>query len=160
MRRAPLLAGVLGALLSAAATAHPAPNSLLKLEFGADSVHAEYWVPESELAYARAADPAGTEFASYLMRHFAVETPQGEAWKIKVGSIRATTYLDHAYLVAQLTLAPPAGASVRHFVLIDDAVTHEVRNHIVYVVTSGSDAVDLLGTLQYPARRLEIAPPG
>ena len=58
--------------------------------------------------------------------------------------------------VARLTLVPPAGASLRHFVLIDDTVTHEVRNHIVYVVTQGPDGVDLLGMLQYPARRLAI----
>ena len=155
IRRAPLLAGWLGALLSAGAAAHPAPNSLLKLEFGADWVQAEYWVPVSELAYARAAEPNGTE-AAYLLRHLSVETPQGTGWTITVGPLREETYLDHAYLVARLTLAPPAGASTRHFVLIDDTVTHEVRNHIVYVVTRGADGMDLLGMLQYPARRLSI----
>ena len=57
-------------LLAGAAYAHPAPNSTLRLEFRADAVHAEYWVPVSELAFARAADPAGEEFAAYLLRHF------------------------------------------------------------------------------------------
>ena len=155
IRRAAALAGLLGALLSAGAAAHPAPNSLLKLEFGPDSVRAEYWVPKSELAYARAADPDGTD-AAYLMRHLAAETPQGAPWKIAIGPTREDTYLDHAYLVAQVTLVPPAGASLRQFVIVDDTVTHEVRNHIVYVVTRGADGVDLLGMLQYPARRLSI----
>ncbi len=143
------------ALLSTGAAAHPAPNSLLKLEFGADSILAEYWVPASELAHARAAEPGGTDTA-YLARHLAAETPAGAAWNIAIGPMREDIYLDHDYLVARLTLVPPAGASLRHFVLIDDTVTHEVRNHIVYVVTQGPDGVDLLGMLQYPARRLAI----
>lgn len=144
-------------LLAAAAGAHPAPNSLLKLEFGASAVRAEYWVPVSELAYARAADPRGGEYADYLLRHIAAQAPGGAPWRVSVSGVRDATYADHAYLVADLTLLPPAGASPRTFVLLDDAVTHEVRNHVVYVLARRDAGSDLLGLLQYPNRRLEIA---
>jgi len=45
------------------------------------------------------------------------------------------------------------------FVLVDDTVTHEVRNHRVYVVARRGAGSELLGILQYPARRLEVAIP-
>jgi len=147
------------ALLSAGAAAHPAPNSLLKLDFETSGVRAEYWVPVSELAYARAADTRGGGFADYLLRHVAAESPGGVPWRVSVAGVREATYADHAYLVADLSLQPPAGASPRAFVLLDDAVTHEVRNHVVYVLTRRDAGSDLLGLLQYPTRRLEIAAP-
>jgi hypothetical protein len=144
------------ALLAAAAGAHPAPNSLLKLEFRAADVRAEYWVPVSELDFARAADARGGGFADYLLRRVAVESPGGIPWRVGVAGVREDRYADHAYLVADLTLLPPDGASPRHFVLLDDAVTHEVRNHVIYVVALAGAGADLIGLLQYPARRLEV----
>lgn len=158
-----ILRASLLALLCAAgcslALAHSAPNSLVKLEFLADSVRAQVLVPESELAYATAAERATEPFASYLLRHLAAETPQGTAWKVEVREVVRTTYLDHAYLSAQVEFTPPAGASPRAFVLVDDAVTHEVRNHVVLVVARGAANPELLGALQYPARRLAIQLP-
>jgi hypothetical protein len=148
----------LAALLLAtpAAFAHPAPNSVMKIEFQADHVRAEYWVPVSELEYARAADPAGREFAAYLLRHVAAETEGGAPWRVAVRSVREADYLGHAYLVAELGFDPPPGTPVEEFVLVDDAVTHEVRNHVVYVVTRRGAENALVGALQYPARRLVV----
>jgi hypothetical protein len=156
--RAATLAALL-ALLAPVAGAHPAPNSLLKLEFRPTGVHAEYWVPVSELVYARAADRRGGEFADYLLRHVAAESADGLPWHVSVISTHEATYADHAYLVADLELLPPARISPRAFVLLDDAVTHEVRNHVVYVVARHDAGSDLLGLLQYPARRLVVAAP-
>jgi hypothetical protein len=138
------------------AFAHPVPNSVVKLEFQADRVAAEYWVPVSELEYARAADPAGRGFTDYLLRHVAAESQDGAAWRVAVQSVREADYLGHAYLVAGLTLEPPAGTPVSSFVLLDDVVTHEVRNHVVYVVTRRGLENALVGALQYPARRLLV----
>lgn len=156
MRRAALAGYLL--LCAAAAGAHPAPNSMLRFEFRADVVLAEYWVPVSELTWARAADPAGG-FPVYLLRHVAAETKAGAAWKVSVESVRESSYLDHPYLVAELRLAPPAGVTAREFTLVDDVVTHEVRNHVVFVTARHGSGADLLGALQYPARRLRVAAP-
>jgi hypothetical protein len=144
-------------LLAGAAYAHPAPNSTLRLEFRAEAVHAEYWVPVSELAFARAADPAGEGFPAYLLRHFAVETPDGKAWRVSVERVREADYLEHAFVVAEIRLIPPAGATSSEFVLVDDTVTHEVRNHVLYVVARLGERAEILGALQYPAKRLAIA---
>jgi len=151
------------ALLCAAgcglALAHGAPHSLVKLDFLAHSVRAEVLVPESELAFAAAAESASEPFAAYLPRHLSAETPQGVAWTMEVRSVSNTNYLDHAYLSAQVEFTPPPGASARAFVLVDDAVTHEVRNHVVVVLARGTGNPAVLGALQYPARRLSIQQP-
>jgi hypothetical protein len=144
---------------SGPALAHSAPNSFLKLSFLADSVQAEVLVPESELAIATTAERASEPFAGYLARHLSLETPRGEAWKMAVRAVRNISYLEHAYLSAQVEFTPPAGASTRAFVLVDDAVTHEVRNHVVVVLARGAANPELLGALQYPTRRLPIQRP-
>ena len=77
----------------------------------------------------------------------------------KCARVSHTTYLEHAYLSAQVEFTPPAGASPGAFVLIDDAVTHEVRNHVVIVLALGAAYPQLLGALQYPARRLAVQLP-
>jgi hypothetical protein len=159
MRIAACVAVLSGLLASPAGYSHPAPSSLLRLEFRPGVVAAEYWLPVSELAHARAADRAGTDFAAYLLRHVAAETSAGEPWQVTVQGVREATYLEHAYLVAELWLVPPAGAPLRPLVLTEDAVTHEVRNHVVYVVEKHGADSQLLGALQYPARRLEILAP-
>jgi hypothetical protein len=95
-----------------------------------------------------------TAFGAYLLQHIHTETPAGARWKVRVRSIREQRYVDHDYLLAQLELMPPRGASPGRFVLIDDAVTHEVRNHVVWVVTRQDDV--LIGALQYPQNRIAI----
>lgn len=153
-----------GALLIAtgAAEAHRAPNSVVSLDFATDSVRAELLVPISELAYATAADTSGEAFPAYLLRHVAVETPAGARWVVNLRTMRKTNLDGHDFWVARLDLTPPSGASARDFVFIDDAVTHEVRNHVITVLArsdaaaGSAPAARLLGMLQYPARRLAI----
>jgi hypothetical protein len=94
--RAAIMLALLAATACGLALAHSAPNSLIKLEFAADSVRAEVLVPESELAFATAAERASEPFAGYLLRHLAAETPQGVAWKVEVRSVSKVSYLDHA----------------------------------------------------------------
>jgi hypothetical protein len=145
----------LACLLASAAGAHPAPNSTLRLEFTDAAVRAEYWLPVSELGHARAAEPASA-LPDYLLRRLAVETPSGAAWRVAVRGIREDRYLEHDYLVADLALTPPRGAPLRQLVLVDDVITHEVRNHLLFVVQNLATGNQLVGTLQYPARRLAI----
>jgi hypothetical protein len=141
------------------ALAHDAPHSMVKLEFQPHSVRAEVLVPESELAFALAAEDVSAAFAPYLLRHLAAETPQGKPWKVELRAVQSTRHLDHPYLLAQIELTPPAGAPAHSLVLIDDAVTHEVRNHVVLVFARSAAHTELLGALQYPARRLVIERP-
>jgi hypothetical protein len=158
MRRAAFAACL--AMLAGGAAAHPAPNSTLRLEFRAAAIHAEYWIPVAELDLARAADAArGGDFRDYLLRHLAAESPDGARWRLAIDGLREAAYADHAYLVVDLRLLPPGGAPPRAFVLVDDTVTHEVRNHRVFVVARRGAGADLVGILQYPARRLEVAAP-
>lgn len=138
------------------ALAHSAPNSFVKLDFRAHTVRAEVLIPESELAFATAAERPSEPFIDYLRRHLSAETPQGSAWRAEVLSVASTTYLDHAYLSAQVVFTPPSGVPVREFVLVDDAVTHEVRNHRVVVLSIGAAKPEVLGAMQYPVRRLTV----
>ena len=138
------------------ALAHSAPNSFVKLNFQAHAVRAEVLIPESELAFATAAEHPSEPFTDYLRRHLSAETRQGSAWKMDVLSVDHTTYLDHAYLSAQVEFTPPKGVPVHEFVLVDDAVTHEVRNHLVLVLAMGAPKPEVLGAMQYPVRRLTV----
>jgi len=142
------------AVFTASALAHRAPNSVVRLDFGADAVRVEVMVPRSELAVVLPGAQGAPEFTAYLLGHIAAETPEGAPWRIRVRGVRQASYLEHDYLLAELDLIPPPGASPLRFVLVDDAVTHEVRNHVVWVVSSQGDG--LLGALQYPARRLAV----
>jgi hypothetical protein len=158
MRRTRLLALMLAAC-AGVAWAHSAPNSWVKVSFLAHSVQAEVRVPESELAFATAAERAQEPFEKYLLRHLSAETNEGVPWSVKVQSVRSTVYLDHAYLSADVELTPPAGASPDDFVLVDDVITHEVRNHTVLVLAQEAGNSRMVGALQYPARRLTVQRP-
>jgi hypothetical protein len=146
-----LLAGAWGLAL-----AHRAPNSFVRLDLSSQTVRAQVMVPESELAFAMPGLQGPEAFASYLLRHLKVETPQGVQWTITIRNVRSELYFDHAYMISELEFAPPAGASSREFVLVEDAVTHEVRNHVV-VVTRDDAKNQPLGALQYPATRLTVS---
>ena len=156
MKRLALACG-LWLAFAAVTPAHRAPNSVVRVEFGADRVHAEVMVPRSELEHAMTGPQDAAAFGAYLLRHMRAETPAGARWNVRVQSIREQRYVDHDYLLAQLELVPPRGASPGRFVLIDEAVTHEVRNHVVWVVTRQDDV--LVGALQYPQNRIAIERP-
>jgi len=162
MRIRALIAGIASTAVAALAWAHSAPNSVVSLDFAAHAVRAEFFVPVSELQYATAAERDGGDFPAYLLRHVSAHSPAGAAWSVNVLGVRRASTAGHDYWVAALELTPPHGASARDLVLVDDAVTHEVRNHVVTVLArSDAAAADaggpqLLGVLQYPARSLEI----
>jgi hypothetical protein len=148
------------ALLLAAASglalAHRAPNSFVRLDLSSQTVRAQVMVPESELAFAMPGAQGPEAFANYLLRHLAVETPQGVQWTPAIRNVRSELYFDHVYMVSELEFTPPADAPSQEFVLVDDAVTHEVRNHVVVVTRDGAKN-PVLGALQYPASRLAVS---
>jgi hypothetical protein len=147
--------------LSAASLAHHAPNSFVRLDFRAASVRAEMMIPRSELAWAMEGAPSEAALPDYLLRHVGATSPEGDAWTVEVSAVRATTYLGQPYFTALVEFVPPAGASTRDFVLTHDAITHEVRNHVVVVVAEhdhadAKAAPRMIGALQYPARTLAV----
>ena len=141
---------------SGAALAHSAPQSFVTFEFREHSVHALLLVPESEYAAATAEKPGVDTLAPYLLRHVSAQAPAGKPWTIDIQGVRNTSYLEHRYLAADVVLTPPVGTSAQSFTFGDDAVTHEVRNHLIVVVARSAGESRLLGTLQYPARQLTV----
>jgi hypothetical protein len=139
--------------------AHNAPQSFVKFDFVERAVHAEILVPESELEFALAAEPQQRSFENYLLGHVAAQSPTGAPWKIEIRAVRNTSYLDHAYLSADVVMTPPVGTASSEFVLIDDAVTHEVRNHVIVVLARTATAPEIIGVLQHPARQLKVERP-
>ena len=164
--------GLLALLIATRTPAHPAPNSIVNLDFGRSSVRAELRLPTSELRYALAAegierssiaadDPA---IAGYLARHLAIVTPASSPWHGALHSSQLQTLIGHEYLVMEFDFTPPAGSTTRRFVFHADPITHEVRNHYLMVVARSDylggvvgDQPELLGFLQYPARELGVA---
>ena len=165
MRKTACLLAVLAVFCGAPGFAHQAPNSVVSLDFGADAVDAEMFVPVSELA-ATGTAPGAAAVSDYLLGRVWVETPSGARWTVGLRQLRRMSADGHEYWVALFHFAPPAGASARELVFIDDAVTHQIRNHVVTVLARSDSAVmqnlagpQLLGVLQYPARNLTIRRP-
>ena len=143
------------------AGAHPAPNSMLRLEFRADRRARRMLDARVGTGVrARRGSACQRALAAYLLRHVAAETPDGAPLD-GGGRRRARDDLRSTTLTscAELTLVPPRGASAREpFVLVDDAVTHEVRNHVVYVVARRDAGTICSAHCSIPARRLESLP--
>jgi hypothetical protein len=142
-----------------ASYAHNAPQSFVKLDIREQAVHAEILVPESEFRFALAAELPKPSFENYLLRHLGATSPAGATWKIEVRKVGNISYLEHPYLTAEVVMTPPAGNITGRFVLSNDAVTHEVRNHVIVVLARTAAATNLLGILQYPARQLNVERP-
>ena len=135
------------------AGAHPAPNSVIKLDFGRNSVRAEMLLPTSELRYALAAEglPRSNIAADdplivdYLARHVALAARVGGNWHSALRCSHLQTTAGHEYLVAALDFAPPPGSSTREFIFHADPITHEVRNHVLLVLARSDYRTGLIG---------------
>ena len=134
--------------LTAAACAHPMPNSALLLDVHAGSVQAEVQLPLSELGLALKEDLLGdpeavlaaheAEFRAYLPQHVRLLTPGGDPFTARVDSVNVkgaeqTTTGPYQELVAHLSFTPPAGADARSFMLEYDAIIHQVVTHTALV---------------------------
>jgi hypothetical protein len=80
----------------------------------------------------------GPALRQYLARHFQLQSSDGSYWVLQPGELRVQhqqNELNGPYeeLVATLRLTPPPGADMRHFVLRDDAVLHQVLTHKILV---------------------------
>ena len=164
-------AAVVAAIIAAspAAEAHPAPSSSVALTFASRSVQAKLLLPVSELTYAMtdvaSQDPRSAHIDEqalrrYLATHVSAESHDGAPWSVAVRTVTAETLDDHDYWTVDMTLTPPSDGEVSDLVLIDDAITREIRNHFIFATARADEAagtaVDAVGVLQYPTSRLSI----
>jgi hypothetical protein len=147
---------VLCCAFASAALAHNAPQSFVRFEFLEHSVRAELRLPESEYAAATAERSGADTFEAYLLRHVSAHGESGAIWAIEIIDVRNITYLEHPYRVAELVMTPPASDPLQSFTFRDDAITHEVRNHVIVVTARAEKNSRLLGALQYPALQLRV----
>lgn len=124
------------------------PNSVVLLNVHADRIDAEVQIPLVELqsAWGHAVNDSsagliarlGPQLRDYLQQHTRVQSPDGQFWRVTVGSLavhETQNAINGVYreLVAQMQLVPPAGADVRRFTLHYDAVLHQVVTHTIFV---------------------------
>ncbi|RTQ53739.1 HupE/UreJ family protein [Hymenobacter gummosus] len=124
------------------------PSALVLLTVHPNRLEAELHLPlvelETAFGHPLADSPQtvvpryGAALRQYLTRHVRVQSPDGRTWAVRPGALRVQhqqTELNGPYeeLLATLQLAPPPGADVRHFVLHDDAVIHQVVTHKILV---------------------------
>ena len=172
----PVAAGIVAVAVAAAviassppAEAHPAASSSVALTFAPRSVQAKLLLPVSELAYAMT-DVVPQDLGSarldeqalrgYVVGHVSAESHDGAPWAVAVSRVKAETLDDHDYWAVDMMLTPPSDGDVSDLVLVDDAITREIRNHFIFATACANEAagtaVDAVGVLQYPTSRLSI----
>ncbi|HWB96245.1 MAG TPA: HupE/UreJ family protein [Bryobacteraceae bacterium] len=131
-------------LFSALAYAHQQPTTLAVLDIGSDHVAMNLHVPlnELELAFGHEVTQRpqqtiavwGPPFRQYLLDHIHPVTDAGQPWSVQVLEMSVADADQpqsgpfQAVLV-HLSLTPPAGASLRNFILRYDVIMHQVVTH-------------------------------
>jgi hypothetical protein len=143
------------------------PNSMVSVTFGTGSARMEATVPWAELAYALPPDlvhpPERTDqgakrrLTAYVLAHVSALADDGRPWTIRIEALDILRSADHSDLSVSLVATPPPGASARSFTLRDDAVTHVVMSHVIFVFVrdAGTDQ-RLVGALQNPTFTLKV----
>jgi hypothetical protein len=156
-----------------AASGHAMPNSMISVAFEAQSAQIEATIPWAELAYAlppalkhppgRADGAATAQLAAYALGHIGAATTDGRPWRLRIDALKVLPSADHSDLWFRLVATPPPGVSAESFILHDDAVTHVVMSHVIFVFVrrpsaGGEDAADpsLVGVLQNPTFDLAV----
>ncbi len=131
-------------LFSGFAYAHQQPTTLVALTVGADRVSMKLHVPlpELELAFGNKVTQSpeqtittwGPAFQQYLAEHIHPVTVTGQPWSVQVqdiaiGRAEQTQSGPFQEVTANLSLLPPAGGSLRDFILRYDVIMHQVVTH-------------------------------
>ena len=155
-----LLTGVVLVVGAAPASAHPLPHSVVLLDVDDDSISAELQIPVDDLSLAtgldlrtdaeRAVTDDGRQLRDYLTAHVR-PTSGGQGWSVQVGDLSVADAEQAATgpyqeLVADLTLTPPAGATLRQFTFDYDVVVEQVVTHVVFVALRQDWAAGRIGT--------------
>lgn len=140
-----LVAVLLG--VATPASAHVVPTSLLTLDVHSSEVDGTLRIPLDDLEAASGIDLGGTPdvalaakaaaIRAYLAEHMALTSSTGR-WTVAVGTLRVGTSEQagtgsYETLTATIRFVPSGGATVRRFVLHDDAVVHRVVTHQIIV---------------------------
>jgi HupE / UreJ protein len=135
---------LLATFIAQFAYAHQQPTTLVVLDVASDRVTMNLHVPlnELELAFAHdvTRDPEklitvwGPSFREYLVAHIHPVTTAGQPWSVqvmemKVGSAEQTQSGPFQEVFVHLSLNPPAGTSLRDFILKYDVIMHQVVTH-------------------------------
>ncbi len=158
---------------AAPASAHLMPNSVISLDFHKSAIEAEILMPMSELSYGSghklALSPThgiGNEapfIAGYVHDHLQVQSPDGRAWSVAIGTIDISADSWNTDIRTVVTLTPPSRASARRFTLSWDGIIDRVSNHFVLVFVRSdfamgtmASAPEMLGGLQGSTHRLTV----
>lgn len=110
-------------------------------------------------------DPGSTRIGEgalrrYLATHLSAESQDGAPWSVAIRTVKADNLDDHDYWTVDMMLTPPPDGDVSDLVLVDDAITREIRNHFIFATARADEAAgtaaNVVGVLQYPTSRLPI----
>jgi len=138
-------------------------DSEVLLEFGEDTVLAEFRLPlrELEAALGRRLDPAGrlrTDVARYLGTHIDPVSDDGRHWWVVLEHVWIAQDARPHVLVARAVLVPPRGASPRRFSLGYDAIVRELPGHAARLVVR-ADRPATIAVLDAPGEHVAIDGP-
>jgi hypothetical protein len=143
--------------------AHQQPTTLVMLNVGSDGVAMKLHIPLTELELAFGHDVTqrpeertavwGPAFRRYLIEHIHPVTPAGQPWSVQVldlsvASAEQVQSGPFQEVTIELSLAPPAGASVRDFILNYDVILHQVVTHRALVSVHSDWAAGRMETTQ------------
>lgn len=155
--------------------AHPMPNSIVNLSVLSSSIAGEAKMPLAELESAVKAETGGLVntpyFRSYFTDHIRAMAGDGKYWITRIDSIGLATGNDpgrgdYQEVVVQFTMTPAAGASLRKFTFLYDAVIHQVVTHHILVNVAqdwhngigGEDNNETVGVIKMDVRSEKIFP--
>ena len=135
---------LLSTLLAPSTYAHLQPTTLAVLDIGSANVELNLHVPLNELQLAFGHDVTqnpeqtiavwGPAFRIYLMNHIHPTTAAGQPWSVRVQDWKVERSEQaqsgpFQEVTVRLCLTPPAGGSVRDFILDYDVIMHRVVTH-------------------------------
>lgn len=144
MRMPSLLLAIALIVMAQPSHAHQQPTTLVQLKAGSDQVEMNLHVPLNELELAfghevtqRPAETIATweeDFRRYLVDHIRPVTDTGQPWSVRVldlriGAAEQVQSGPFQEVFVRLALTPPAGATLRNFILTYDVIMHQVVTH-------------------------------
>lgn len=134
--------------------AHDVPATKVMLDIGLSTIGLEAQLPISELKLAldgnhiplgQTVDPSSSMsgelwlakhkqmVTAYLQFHMGITTDEGTPFESRMTSLQVVNLADVDWVQVKLQFTPPANASTRQLVLVDDAIVEQVVTHNILV---------------------------